>query len=174
MTIGDVLAVIAAFVLVGASWGATLLLVALAFPARTRAARARLETAPGRCLRRGLGVLLAVGLPALVLGQGPGPVRLLAGALWAGLVAVAALGGAGIIGLLGERIESVGTPMTPFAARTRATFLFVTAGFLPVVGWFVVAPAALLIALGAGFSALRPAASPARGAQAALATEPVA
>lgn len=155
MTIGDVLAVIAAVTAVGASWGATLLLAALAFPARARRAQQRLETAPGRCLGRGLGVLVVVGSLALGLAQShAGPIRIVAGALCAGLVAVAALGGAGIVRLLGERIESAGG-MTPFAALTRGAFLFVTAGFLPIIGWFVVAPVALLMALGAGSAVLR-------------------
>lgn len=156
MTIGDILAVIAALVVLGASWGATLLLAALAFPARTLGARQRLEAAPGRCFGRGLGVLSVVGLLALALAQShAGPIRIVAGALCAGLVAVAALGGAGIVRLLGERIESAGTVMTPFAALTRGAFLFVTAGFLPIIGWFVVAPISLLMALGAGVTVLR-------------------
>jgi hypothetical protein len=156
MTIGDVLAVIAAVSLLGASWAATLLLAALAFPERTLRAQQRVEAAPGACLLRGLLALLVIGLPALALGQSPaGPVRLVAGALWAGLAAIAALGGAGVVRLLGERIESAGTQMPPFAALTRATLLFVTAGFLPLVGWFLVVPAAALVSLGGGFCVLR-------------------
>lgn len=156
MTIGDVLGVIAALSLLGASWGATLLLSALAFSRRTERAQQWLESAPGPCLLRGLGVLLVSGTVALILAQShAGPVRILAGALAVGLVALAALGGGGIVRLLGERIEHVGAPLLPFAARTRATVLFVTAGFLPVVGWFLILPASLLLALGAGLLVLR-------------------
>ena len=54
MTIGDILAVIAAVLLVGASWAATILMIALAFPARVVAAQAKLTAAPGVCLGRGL------------------------------------------------------------------------------------------------------------------------
>jgi hypothetical protein len=175
MTIGDVLGVIAALALLGASWAATLLLAALAFPGRTRCAQHAIETMPRACGLRGLFLLLLVGGAALALGQSPaGLLRLLAGALYAALAAVAALGGAGITRLLGERILESGTPMPPFAALTRGTILFVTAGFLPVVGWFLIVPAAALLSLGAGWSVLRAPARPRQPAAEYTAAEPVA
>ncbi len=149
MTIGDVLAVIAGLGALGVCGGATLLLAALAFPERTRKAAEAITAAPGRCLGRGLGVLFLIGGIALALGHSAaGPVRLLGDVLWAGLFLVAALGGASIARLLGERIQADGTQMTPFAALTRGAALCVLAGFLPVVGWFLVTPLTALIALG--------------------------
>lgn len=156
MTIGDVLAVVAVLSLLGASGVATLLLAALAFPERTVRAQQRIETAPGVCLLQGLGVLLVVGLFAVALGQSPaGALRLLAGVLWAGLFALATPGGAGIVRLLSRRIHDTGSRLQPFAALTRGALLFVMAGFLPIVGWFLIVPAALLLSLGAGLSGLR-------------------
>ena len=153
MTIGDVLAVIAAVLLVGSAWAATILVVALAFPARVARAGAKLTAAPGRCAGRGFGVMLAVGLLAAVsvrTGRGRSSCwrLLILGA--AGVVA--ALGSAAMVRLLGERIDAMGSPMAPFASLTRASVLYVAAGFLPVIGWFFVLPAALLLSVGAAAS----------------------
>jgi len=155
MTIGDVLAVIAAALLVGASWAATILTIALAFPARVAAAQARLTSAPGTCLARGLVVLVIGVVLAIVLSKAAaGPVRGLALLVLGGLGVIAAVGSAAAIRLLGARIDALGSPMTPFASLTRASVLYVSAGFLPIIGWGVVLPAALLLSLGSGVAAL--------------------
>ncbi|MGC4099392.1 MAG: DUF1800 family protein [Nitrospira sp.] len=157
MTIGDILAVIAAvFAGAGATWTATILLVSLAFPGKVAQAQEAIVTAPGATLARGLGVFLGVGLIALALGSlHAGPARVLGGALWVGLAALAVIGSAGIACLIGDRIETVGAHMAPFASLTRGAVLYVAAGFLPVVGWFLIAPLALLLSLGGAVSALR-------------------
>lgn len=155
MTIGDILAVIAAVLLVGASWAATILMIALAFPARVAAAQTKLTTAPGVCLGRGLVVLLVGGLLAIALSKAAlGPARLMAALILGGLGIVAALGSAAIVRLLGARIDALGSPMTPFASLTRASVLYVTSGFLPVIGWGVLLPAALLLSIGSGVAVL--------------------
>ena len=161
MTIGDVLAVTCGLTTVGAAWAAAILLFALAFPARTASAQTRLTAAPGVCLVRGLGVVLGSGLLAAICWNvAAGPVRLLAGVLASGIGLAAAVGSAGIIRLLGERIDALGSPMAPFASLTRAAILYVLAGFLPVVGWFLILPGALLLSVGSGIGALLPAAAP--------------
>ena len=158
MTIGDVLAAMGAVFLVGAGWAATLLLVALAFPERVRRAGEATVAAPGVCLARGAGIAphgRRVRRHARPSGGGAGAAGRVA--LWAGLGLAAALGSAGIVSILGERIREVGTEMPPFAALTRGTALYVLAGLLPVVGWFLITPLALLLSLGGAFAALRPA-----------------
>ena len=155
MTLGDVLAILALILLVGSAWAATILVVALAFPARVGRAEAKLTAAPGWCAGRGFGVVLGVGVLALLLANGPGPVKLLAAVVGGALGVVAALGSAAMVRLLGERIDTMGSPMAPYASLTRASVLYVTAGFLPVVGWFFVLPAALFLAVGSGITVLR-------------------
>lgn len=164
MTIGDVLAILALIMLVGSAWAATILVVALAFPVRVARAGAKLTAAPGRCAGRGLGVLLGVVLLAIVLYNGPGPVKLLAALVVGAAGVVAALGSAAMVRLLGERIDAMGSPMAPYASLTRASVLYVTAGFLPVVGWFFVLPAALFLAVGSGVAVLRAEKKPAPAA----------
>lgn len=157
MTIGDVLAVIAAVFVLGASWAATLLIVALAFPARVAKAQAVLTEKPGGSLARGLAILLVGGLLAAVLwNAAAGGTRLLSGLILAALSVLAAVGSAGVVRLLAERIDALGSPMLPFAGLTRAAALYVVAGFLPVIGWFFLLPAALLLSVGSGLSALWP------------------
>lgn len=154
MTIGDVLAVIAAVFVVGATWVATLLLTSLAFPARVARAQQTIVSGPGASLARGLGVAFVLGILAATFWKYPGPARLLGGLLLASLGALAAVGSAGIARLVGERIQAVGSHMNPFAMLTRGTILYVAAGFLPVIGWFLVAPVALLLSLGGGAAAV--------------------
>lgn len=155
MTIGDILAVIAAVLLIGASWAATILMIALAFPARVAAAQAKLTARPGACLARGLVVLVISAVLAVVLSKAAaGPVRGLALLILGGLGVIAAIGSAAVVRLLSGRIDALGSPMTPFASLTRASVLYVAAGFLPVIGWGVVLPAALLLSVGSGIAVL--------------------
>jgi hypothetical protein len=156
MTIGDVLAAVAAIFALGATWAATLLLVALAFPARVRQIQERLVSSPGACLARGLGIVLLFLIIDVPLSQHPaGPLKLLSYILLAGLGTFAALGSAGIARLVGERIQGVGASMSPFASLTRGTILYVIAGFLPIIGWLFVTPIALLLSLGSAVTVSR-------------------
>ena len=156
MTIGDILAVIAVVLTVGITWAAAVLLTALALPARAARAQQSLLAAPGKTLLRGIGVALAFAVLLLIFGMNhAGPVRLIAGVLYAVLGALTALGSAGIVKLIGERIRETGTRMTPFASLTRGTVLYVMAGFLPIIGWFLIVPVSLLLSLGSGVMALR-------------------
>ncbi len=149
MTIGDVLAVAAGLILTGTAWAATLLLFALAFPGRAAAAQANLTGSPKRCLAAGLGTVAAAGLlAAICAGAAAGPIKLIVGVLGAGIGLASALGSAGAVRLLGNRITEMGAPMTPFASLTRASALYVLAGFLPIIGWFVLLPAALFLSVG--------------------------
>lgn len=157
MTIGDVLAVTAGIGAIGAAWTAAILLFALAFPTRTAAAQAKLTDAPGASFGIGLTVSLGSGLLALVCWNAPaGPIKLLTAVIAAGICLTAALGSAGAVRLLGERIDAAGTGLSPFASLTRAAILYVLAGFLPVLGWFVLLPCALLLSVGSGAAALAP------------------
>ncbi len=156
MTIGDILAVIAAVLTVGVTWAAAVLLTSLACSARAIRAQQSLLEAPGKTLLRGIGVALVFAVLLVIFGMNhAGPVRLIAGVLYALLGALTALGSAGIVRLIGERIQETGTRMTPFAALTRGTVLYVAAGFLPIIGWFLIVPVALLLSLGSGVMALR-------------------
>ena len=154
MTIGDILAVIAAVLLAGASWGATLIMTALLFPAAVHRAEERITTKPGACIGLGIGTVLAVTIVAVTF-HAAGPLRLISGALWCTLVLTAALGSAAIVRIMSDRIGGIGSEMFAFARLTRAAALYVGAGFVPVAGWFLLTPIALFATIGAGLFALR-------------------
>ena len=149
MTIGDILAVIALLVVTGAAWGATILLTLTLFPGRVGSAQEALLSGPASCFWRGAGIALVVGVLGVATMSLPGPGRLVSIFLWGALAAAAAVGSAAIVRTMAGRIGDEGTDMTPFARLTRATALYVCAGFLPLVGWLAVVPAALLLSVGA-------------------------
>ncbi len=154
MTIGDIFAVIAAVLTIAAGWAATILLAGLFFPGRV--SRARIAMTPlGPCAARGFGICLVSVLLAVSFAGKPGPLQLIGAVIWASLGATAALGSAALVGIVGERIQGVGTHMTSFHALTRGAALYVVSGLLPVIGWFFIAPFALIVSVGAGASALR-------------------
>ena len=155
MTIGDVLAVIAVALTIGAAWGATILLVALAFPVRTVRAQEALTQATGICFLRGLAILFVSMLIFVVLQQNPAwPVKFLSLMPLAASGLLAAIGSAGVVRLMSERISGMGDVMPSFAALTRAAMLYVAAGYLPIIGWLCVLPLALFVSLGAGVTAV--------------------
>lgn len=156
MTFGDVLAALAVVFIVGASWAAAILLVALAFPRPVARAETCLTTAPGRCAGIGSGAVLVCGLLAiLLLNTAPGPLKLAGAVLLGVLGLLSTLGSAAIVRLVASRIDDLGSPLSPFGSLTRASVLYVSAGFLPVLGWFFFLPAALLLSVGCGLRALR-------------------
>ncbi len=156
MTLGDILAALAAIFIVGASWSAAILLVALAFPRPVTRAETALRDAPGRCAGVGSTMVLVCGLLAtLLINVAPGPLKLLGALLLGGLSLLAALGSGAIVRLVAGRIDDLGSPLSPFGSLTRASVLYVSSGFLPILGWFILIPAALLFSVGCGFEALR-------------------
>jgi hypothetical protein len=155
MTIGDILAVIAAIMTIAAGWGATVLLAALFFPQRTARARKALVERPKLSTARGAGLTLAGGFLAVALLNMPGPMKLVGGAVCALMAIVAAIGSAAIVTVVSERIQGMGTHMHPFHALTRGTTLYIASGLLPIVGWFFLAPVALILSVGAGWVGLR-------------------
>ena len=76
MTIGDILAVIAAVLLAGASWGATLIMTSLLFPSAVNRAGEQLTSKPGACIGRGIGAIAAVAIVGAVF-HAAGPFRLI-------------------------------------------------------------------------------------------------
>lgn len=154
MTIGDILAVIAAVLLAASSWAATLIATALLFPAAVGRAQDMLAVSTGACVGRGIGAVAGVALVAAVL-HGAGPLRLVSAALWCFLLVGSAVGAAAIVKTMAERIGGLGSEMAPFARLTRAAALFVGAGFVPVAGWFVLTPIAAVVSVGAGIASLR-------------------
>lgn len=156
MTIGDVLATVTFLAAAGASWWAVLVGSALIYGARTEQAREALEARPWRTLGSGVLVLLAGGALAAGLASLPnGALKLLGWLVVGGLLALAALGGGGLALALSERLHQLAPNLSPLSRLCRASGLLVGAQFVPLFGWFLLAPLTLTLALGLGFTSLR-------------------
>lgn len=156
MTIGDVLAVVAGvFAFSGSLWG-LLVGVCVLFGERAERAREALEARPLRVLGGGTAVAAtAGGIGLILLNQPNGLLKFVGWVLLLGLLAVAALGGGGLALVVRGRLLRMEPHLSPLGALGRGSALLVVAGFVPLLGWFGVAPLATLAALGAGLQALR-------------------
>jgi hypothetical protein len=155
MTLADVLAVISGLALAGAGFACLAVILSLLKPGA-------LERAGGRAIERpvvsaslGLFVFFAstVVWGALLKIPFP-PARLLAVAGILSAFCLAALGGAGLASRLGRAYAGRTGSTASLDDVLRGVFLLEGAALLPIVGWFVVLPAAFLVCLGAGFHAV--------------------
>jgi hypothetical protein len=156
MTIGDVLAAIAAvFVLVGSSVAA-MLVSCMAFPKKVQAAKVLVTSSPTACGFRGFFIIFIVAVVGRVLTTAPfGGAKLLGLLIISALVIPALLGGSAIVDLIADRMVSFGTQFSRFTALTRSGILYGFACLLPGAGWFLILPLCLCISVGAGVGAIR-------------------
>lgn len=156
ITIGDALAVVGTLFGVCASAWALVVGCALLFGNAAERAEHEVER-PWKCL--GIGTLLALTLGVLsfaLVASPAGPLKLLGTILYVVLLFVAAVGATGIAGTAARRIREMDPEISPFSALVRGAGVLVLSGILPLLGWFGIAPAVLLISLGAGtMAALR-------------------
>ncbi len=144
-------------IIVGSFFSIVALLVLLIFLIPRRVARTRqvIQTAPGRSFVIGLVnalFFLVIAFAFLQGGQGGG---LLALIIVLALLALAAVGLAGIALLLRERIypESAKGELG-MSASVKTAVLLLLAGLLPFLGWLVLTPLVMLVALGASIIVL--------------------
>lgn len=150
VTIGDVLGIVAFLLGVGGTAWAMTVAMGLLFPEQTSNASAATRGA----FVRGLLPLLAGILGVLMLGGAPG-LKLLGWTVLLAVLALAALGLAGVSRVVGRRILLLAPDMGEYPAFLRGAGFLVAASLFPVLGWFLFAPVAFVIALGAGWSGLR-------------------
>ncbi len=169
MTLADVLAALAGLAIAGAGFASISVILSLFVPNAVERAGARIANRLARSL--GLGLLLFLGVLILAgsLLKVPFPLARLAaiGAILGGF-SLAVLGGAAMAATLARRSRASVEAPVGLRDLLRGVFLLETAVLLPIVGWFVVLPAAFLISLGAGFHAVLR-----RGVPAATAAAPV-
>lgn len=156
VSLGDIMGIVAFLVGLGGTGWAMTVTMGLLFPLQTERASGATKGAFVRGLLP-LGLLLmsvvAFNLPL------PGS-KLLGLALFLAILAVAALGLAGLARIAGGRIASLSPEMGPYPAFLRGAAFLVAACLFPLLGWFLFAPVAFVVALGAGWAACarRPAA----------------
>ncbi len=152
MTIGDVLAAIAAISLIAASWIGMLVFVILLAPDLARRAEKAAVNAPLRCGLIGLVAVMFIVIPCLSgLSALVGIHKLMPAAVLGLLASVAFVGSAGIVQHISSRIDLRHAPST---SLIRAASIYFLASIFPIAGWFVVTPVSVFISVGAGISAV--------------------
>ncbi len=149
VTIGDVMGIVAFLTGLGGTAWAMTVTMGLLFPAQA----ARASGATKGAFVRGLLPLLFGFLGLVLLKTGPGA-KLLGLVLVLAVLALAALGLAGLARVAGRRIAMLSPEMGEYPAFLRGAGFLVAASLFPVLGWFLFAPAAFVVALGAGWSGL--------------------
>jgi len=137
-----------------------LLLPGCLFPTAVTRASDTLTASPLRSFGAGLLALAALLLIARPLLFSPSlAAQIFAGILWAGAFAAWTLGMGTLPRWIDRRLlprmarRQTG-PGMPLAALIRVSVLTTLLFLLPIVGWFLLAPLAMIVSLGAGFSAL--------------------
>jgi hypothetical protein len=156
LNLGDVWAITAVIVGVGVCAWALLLCMALLFQSRTGVAKEKITARPGMCLLTGLVTSLLLGTLSVLLLSLPSPLVKLLG--WVGLLGLMALsfaGTAGLVALAGERVQDMDRGMSGYAALSRGAAFVVLPAVMPILGWFLYAPAVFCVGVGAGIQAVR-------------------
>lgn len=149
MTIGDVLAVVVAMGLIGAGTAGLLLLLTYAFPQRVSLIETALMEKPSACIGRGVAILVILSFLVLSLEHQSAGLLRLCGMLMVCMIALAAaMGGAGIVTLVSKNILAHSVTEQPAGAVFRASVIFVLAGALPLIGWFLVVPISIVVSIG--------------------------
>lgn len=163
MLIGDVLAITAGLAAICASAWALMVGVAVMFSHRTRHACRVVERNGWSTLAIGLPIALVGGFLSVALVGAPNPLAKLIGtAIYLALLSIAVVGAGGLATFVGRKIEPLDPSVSPFKALSRGAAILVLGCLLPLFGWFLFAPALLVMSIGAGVRALvaKPAAPP--------------
>lgn len=127
----------------------------LLFPSTVERARQRLDATPWSCWWFGLGLLVAFGIPVLILLALPlGPAKFVAWILLALVLGVSGLGAAGLAEKMSLQVQHRSETLTPLAGFVRGAVALELAAVFPLIGWFMVIPIATVISLGATAFAL--------------------
>jgi hypothetical protein len=148
VTIGDVLGIVAFLTGLGGTGWAMTVAMGLLFPEQA----ARASEATKGAFVRGLVPLLGLFLGVVMLSLPVPGMKLLGWVVLLGILALAALGLAGLSRVAGHRLMALQPEMGEYPAFLRGAGFLVTASLFPLLGWFLFAPVAFIVALGAGWS----------------------
>ncbi len=156
MTLAQVQAVVAGFILVILSLTSVAVTVALLLPNVSKNSSSALSNHPWRSFL--LGLLGGVpAIAAILLFRVPVPLIKLCGVVLGLIVlAVGTIGGAGLALRLGDQIGEISGAKTSLGSLVRGGILFSLAAMFPLIGWYIIAPISVTCALGAGIQAILP------------------
>ncbi|MBN9503353.1 MAG: hypothetical protein BGO01_20935 [Armatimonadetes bacterium 55-13] len=155
VTIGDSFAVVAILGGICLSAWALMISVALVFPSKAVNARKRIAAKPWASFFTGMALWLTLGILGFGMVANPLPLAKLMG--WTvvmSLLSVASVGASGLVLLASERLRALAPEMTSYSSIAKSAAVIVTAGLVPLLGWFLVVPFLVFASTGAGLSAL--------------------
>lgn len=145
----DISAIFFILLIVGVAFPAMLAALWLFFPALISRAQTRVEKTPWTTFWMGLGVSIAVTIPIIILFALPfGPAKFFAWVSIGAVLAISAIGSAGIAAHLGNRLSSNGN-FSPLSSFVRGAVILELAAFFPLIGWLFVWIPMLIMAFGA-------------------------
>ncbi len=152
----DVYAVFGTLLALGIAFPGLLTAWWLLFPVQVDRARERLDRTPGRSFGMGLIVTGAMSFPVAILLALPSSLAKFIGAVMIVVVlAIASLGAAGLAAAMSGRVRTrSGRIKSDLSAFLAAALALELAAAFPVIGWFLVIPAAIVACLGATSFAL--------------------
>jgi hypothetical protein len=155
MIMADVFAVFGTLLALGIALPGLLLTWRLLLPKMVNRAQARLGQTPWKCFFAGSLVLVAYLVPVIILISLPWGVfkAIGSGAIFV-LLTLTSVGAAGLAGLMGERLQSLGLSSSVPGATLRGAVAMELAAIFPVVGWFIFIPLTFIVSLGATVFAL--------------------
>ncbi|HLV80398.1 MAG TPA: hypothetical protein VKT32_08950 [Chthonomonadaceae bacterium] len=156
MTLAQVFAIVGLILLSMVTWACILATTALLLPRQSSKAETTLEGAPVASFFGGLGMMIIL-LFGLVLIQVPfPPVRVLGVLLVLALAGIMTIGSAGLVRLIGKRIGLMSNEKMTFKSLFRGSLIFSFGLNVPILGWLLFSPLALIFTLGAGIAGLFP------------------
>ena len=152
----DVYSVFGTLLALGIAFPGLLTGIWLLFPDSVGRAQQRLERTPYKSLFFGLGAAMATALVVSVLSAVPAALFKFVGAVVAlAAFAVATIGAAGATSVMSARLQLI-EGKGGLGAFVRSALALELGAAFPIVGWFVILPACLVVSYGAGlFSLLR-------------------
>ncbi len=151
LTLGDVFSVVAFLSAIAFCSWSLLVAASLVMDRRVRYAHEAVKAKPWKCLGVGLVWLIVVGGIGFALAAAPNPLTKVAGiGIIVGLLGITAVGLAGLASVAGARMQELDPAMSEYAAVSRGALFVTLPGFLPILGWFGIAPVLIVLGLGAG------------------------
>ena len=150
----DMTAIFFILLIIGIAYPALLSAWCLLFPTTVESARLRLERTPGKSFWLGLAALIGFLIPILILINLPSGFLKFLGFVTIGVMLVlSSIGAAGLASRFADKLNRLGN-FSAIGSFVRGAVIIELASILPVLGWFIFLPIAIVTSLGASVFAL--------------------
>jgi len=157
MTIGDILAVIAAVIVVLWTLSSVSVVTTLIAVGRVSSAQKLLVEKPLFLIGRGAALVVLAIISIITFHQATfPPEKIISGLLLVALSVVGVCGSAVLISFIRERLKGTGAGSSTLHGLYCSALLCLGASLTPIIGWFLIAPSLLAVCLGAGTIVLKP------------------